>query len=167
MAGRAAEDLSSLLREEAHQFRRLLGLLGDEQNALRIADGAGVLTSLRAQQDTLSRIRALEGRRESLVAALAVPLGLDPRGLTMSRLLQAWPEAAGTLAAVRAELRALLMEIRRVNERNAVLVSRGLGYVDRLIAHLTSALAPERAPAYGALGRPASASTLGLVDRRA
>jgi flagellar biosynthesis/type III secretory pathway chaperone len=164
---RPAARLGEILAAETREFRRLLTLLGNEQRALRVADAATVMTSLRAQEATLSRIRILENERASVLGTLAAPLGLDPAALTVSRLLEAWPEAAAGLGAAREELRALLTEVRHVNERNSVLVSRGLGYVDRLIGYLTSALAPEQAPAYGAQGRPASVSSLGLVDRTA
>jgi hypothetical protein len=165
--GRSAQRLGEILVEEAREFRGLLTLLGDEQGALRVADADGLLISLRAQESTLSRIHALERERAELLTALAAPLGLDPRAVTLSRLLQAWPAAAAALGAAREELRALLAEVRRMNECNVVLVNRGLGYLDRLIGHLTSALAPERAPAYGAQGRPATVASVGLVDRTA
>jgi flagellar biosynthesis/type III secretory pathway chaperone len=162
----AAARLGEILAEQTRELRRLLDLLGEEQVALRKADAAGVMSSLRAQETTLARIRALEGQRAGVLASLATP-GVDPATLTLSRLLESWPDAAAGLAAAREELRALLAEVRRLNDRNATLVRRGLGFVDRLVAHLTAALAPERAPAYSAQGRTTTVPSLGLVDRTA
>jgi flagellar biosynthesis/type III secretory pathway chaperone len=163
----AAARLGEILAGETRELRRLLDLLGEEQVALRKADAAAVMSSLRAQEATLSRIRVLEGERAQVLAALATPKGLDPATLTLSRLVEAWPDAAEALAAVREDLRALLDEVRRLNDRNAVLVRRGLGFVDRLVAHLAVALAPEHAPAYSAQGRTTTLPSLGLVDRTA
>jgi len=164
---RAAARLGEILAGETRELRRLLDLLGQEQVALRNADAAGVMSSLRAQETSLSRIRTLEGERARVLAALATPGGVDPATLTLSRLLETWPEAAAGLTAVCEDLRTLLGEVRRLNDRNAALVRRGLGYVDRLVAHLTAALAPERAPAYSAQGRTTTLPSLGLVDRTA
>ncbi len=162
------EDLAVVLAEEMRHFRQLLDLLAREQAALRTAKAMAVLDVLREQEGALSRIRSLEQQRVGLLAALAAPLGLDPASLTMSRLNEAVPSAAGVLASVSNELRVLLTEVKALNEKNGVLASRGLGFLDRLIGHLTSAMAPERARGYGDKGRPpGSEGSLGLLDRQA
>jgi hypothetical protein len=167
-AASLTEELGVLLAEEMLQFRRLLGLLGREQAALKAAAAADILAVLREQEGALSRIRTLETKRGRLLAALAAPLGLDARTLTLSQLRAAVPEAAGVLASVSKELRAILTEVTTLNERNGLLASRGLGFLDRLIGHLTSVVAPDRAPGYGAQGRtPASEGSIGLLDRKA
>jgi flagellar biosynthesis/type III secretory pathway chaperone len=163
-----AEDLGAVLAEELRNFRQLLGLLQREQAALKAAVAADVLAILREQEGALARIRSLEQQRSRLLTALAAPLGLPAAALTMSRLREAIPGAAAVLTSVSNELRTLLEEVKVVNERNGVLASRGLGFMDRLISHLTAALSPERAPAYGAQGRTATGdASLGLVDCRA
>jgi flagellar biosynthesis/type III secretory pathway chaperone len=163
-----ATHLGEILADEARHFQRLLELLRQEQSALRGADVGGVMQALREQEGTLAMLRALEGQRIGVVAALAGSLEVAPAELTLSRVLEAVPGAAGRLAAVRDELQAVLAAVRRANEFNGVLARRGLGYLDRLITHLTSALAPERSPAYSARGRTSpGAASLGLVDRRA
>lgn len=163
-----AEELGALLAEEMRHFRLLLTLLAREQSALKTAAALEVLDVLREQEGTLAKIRTLEQRRSRLLAALAAPLGIAPSALTMTRLREAVPEAAGVLASVCNELRTLLNEVKVLNERNGVLASRGLGFLDRLIGHLTSAMAPERAPGYGAQGRTAAGdASLGLLDCKA
>jgi hypothetical protein len=164
--GRLALDLGALLGDVAEHLRRLLALLGDQQRALRGAHPAALLAALRQQERVLGGILALDVRRRVVVQHLAGGLGLDPAEVTLSALQRALP-AAG-LGELRQALHGLLAQIQRANERNAVLASRGLGHVDRLVAQLAAALVPDGAPAYGAGGRTAAgAGSLGLVDHRA
>lgn len=167
-AATLTEELAAVLADEMRHFRQLLDLLGREQAALRAADAQAVLAVLREQEGALARIRTLEQQRTRLLAGLAAPFGLDASALTISRLNEVVPSAASVLSAVSNELRPLLVEVKALNDRNGVLASRGLGFLDRLIAHLTSAMAPERARGYGAQGRPpGSEGSLGLLDYRA
>ena len=162
------EELAALLADEMRQFRLLLDLLAREQSALRSADAMSVMSALREQETALSRIRTLEHQRLRLLTAIAAPLGLDPAALTMSRLTEAVPSAESVLADVTTELRALLAEVKWLNDRNGMLARRGLDFLDRLIAHLTTALAPDRPGGYGAQGRPPEREgSLGLLDCQA
>lgn len=159
-------ELLAVLGAQASELRRLLPLLEEQQRALVRADAGAVMDLTRRQEPLIRKLLGLEAERRSVLGRLATALGADVRGLTLSRVLRLVPDPPAGVARLREELRALGEGLRALNAKNGYLIDRSLGYLERLLGHLVTALAP--APVYAASGRAAPvAPPRGLVDRRA
>jgi hypothetical protein len=160
------DELVAVLVAEAGEYQRLLPLLEEEEQVLVRADAAG-LSGLAARRDVAaSRLVALERDRRAALGRLGVRLGVDPRSLTISRLVELAPAAAQALSAVRDQLRDVLGRLLARLNRNRFLAERTLDCLRGLFASLAAALAPT--PAYAPSGRSERRSAeLGLLDRRA
>jgi hypothetical protein len=170
-----APDVDTLVNE-------LLGVLGDElasiaalepiveaeERALTRADADGVMAAAQHGEALARRLRGLADRRARIVDHLSRALAMPPRDLTLSQLALSAPDAAPRLEALRVPLRLALERTLRRTRRNAALVDRALGFVDRLAAHLTSARAFPGAATYAASGRVAGgACEARRLDRQA
>jgi hypothetical protein len=99
---------------------------------------------------------------------VAAGLGVDPRSLTASRLIELLPASAPALAAVREEICGLLPKLAERNGRNRFLADRTLAWLGGLFASLAPAFGATPGPAYAPSGRSSpAAQDLRLLDRRA
>lgn len=127
MSASVAGDLVRLLDEEAQLWERLLGLLREEEGALREGRGRLIADNLARKESLLLQIRLAEHARQALVRRLtgsaATPLrrlaGADPR-----------------LGRARERLGALLGEVGDASRRVGVLLGRALTRLDEALALL-------------------------------
>jgi flagellar biosynthesis/type III secretory pathway chaperone len=162
------DELIAVLSAETAELRRLLPLLEDEQAALVRGDAAAVLEMLRTQEPVIRRITGLEAERRAVLLRAAAAAGERADALTLRELMRRVPRPPAGLAALRADLRALLERLLALNARNGFLVERTIGHVQRLLGALVSAAGAATVPTYAATGQAAAPGPLlRLVDRRA
>jgi len=160
------DDLVAVLVAEAGEYDRLLPLVEEEERVLVRADPAA-LTEISARRAALLvRLARLERERSAALGRLATRFGVEPKALTVSRLLELAPAHAHALEPVRDKLRGVLGHLVERNGRNRFLAERTLACLRGLFAGLVSVLAP--APTYTKSGRSDQpAEELRLLDRRA
>jgi flagellar biosynthesis/type III secretory pathway chaperone len=160
------DELVAVLAAQAREYHRLVPLLEEEERVLVRADAAA-LSDIAARRAALaSRLAALERDRRAALGRVARSLGVDPAGLTVSRLLELAPAGGRALLAVREELQELLGRLLVRNGRNRFVAERTLAYLRGLFAGVAAVIAP--APAYAPSGRSDHlVHDLRLVDRRA
>ncbi len=158
--------LVEILDAEVRELRTLLAVAEEQERALVRGDAARLEKTLARHIAGVRAIAELEAERRACVGSLARAAGAAPP--TLSRLLVLLPSLAPRLAALRAELRDLLVRLGTSNARNAYLIGRARELLDGLARRLVGALAPEPAFVYVETGRPArTSSDPRLVDRRA
>jgi hypothetical protein len=160
------DDLVATLATEAGEYRRLLPLLEEEAGALGRADAAALLEISARREAAIVRLTALERDRRAAIESLASALGVEPKAVTLSHLLDLVPSSAAVLAPLREEIRGLLGRLLRLNGRNRFLAEHTLGCLRGLFSNLVAALAPP--PTYAESGRGGQpVQELQLLDRRA
>ncbi len=158
--------LIAVLRAQAREYRSLAPVLEEETRVLIRADGPALADVSARRERVLSRLGDLERERTAALSDLARRFGVEPRRLTMSRLIELLPGGAPALAAVRDELSGLLSGLADLNRKNRFLADRTLS----CLRGLAGALAPVlvTAPVYAPTGHADNrGQDLGLLDRRA
>jgi flagellar biosynthesis/type III secretory pathway chaperone len=160
------DDLVAVLAAEAGEYHRLLPLLEEEERVLFRADAAALAEISARREALLVRLTRLERERRAALRRLATMFGVEPRALTVSRLIELAPGHAHALEPVREKLRDLLRYLLERNGRNRFVAERTLACLRGLFAGLVSALAS--GPTYTQSGRSDQrAGELRLLDRRA
>jgi flagellar biosynthesis/type III secretory pathway chaperone len=163
-----ADDLVAVLAAEAREYRGLLPILEEEERVLVKADARALAEVSEQREALVTRLVGLERDRGRALRGLAAGLGVDPRSLTASRLIELLPASEPTLAAVREEICGLLPRLAERNGRNRFLADRTLAWLGGLFASLAPAFGAAPAPAYAPSGRSEQpAQDLRLLDRRA
>lgn len=163
----AADDLVAVLAAQAREYQGLGPILDDEEAVLAKADARG-LAEVSARREALAaRLAGLERERGRALSSLALSFGVEPRALTISRLIDLLPGYAPALAAARDEIAGILPRLAERNGRNRFVAERTLTWLTGLFASLAPAFGAP-APAYAPTGRSqAPAQDLRLLDRRA
>jgi flagellar biosynthesis/type III secretory pathway chaperone len=132
LAARTASELTGLLADELGLYDQLLVLTRREREAVLGSD-PGRLEAIVAEKEALiAQVGRVEARRQQWVADRAAELGLEPAGLTLSRLAARLPaEAAAELEAAGERLRSRVRELAELSHRNGNLVASALGVVSR------------------------------------
>lgn len=140
------------LDAELAAHRVLVTLAERKQTELVRGDMEGFTTVLSQEQTALSEVNRLRQIRDRLVRALATVFNLPAGDLKLSLLI---PRLADPLRAEiqqrQQDLKALLERLRLINDRNALLIRQGLGFVRDLL---------------GALMGPGTGTDAGAYDRR-
>ena len=166
MSQALVRELATVLAAQETALGTLVGALEDEERLLLHPDAARLLALLESQKQVVAEIAALERTRVTITEHLAAGLRVAPGTLTLGRLAALFPTLPENLGRLRTTLAARVRRVGQMNERNAFLAEKSLGYVERLLDQLVAALAP--APTYGAAGRAhVGARTAGLLDREA
>lgn len=166
MSQELVRELATVLAAQETALGVLVGVLEDQERLLLHPDSAGLLASVESQEPVVAEIATLEKARVMIAEHLAADLGVAPGTLTLGRLASLFPTLPEDLGRLRTKLVALVRRVGQMNERNAFLAEKSLGYVERLLDQLVATLAP--APTYGAAGRACvGARTAGLLDREA
>jgi flagellar biosynthesis/type III secretory pathway chaperone len=162
------DELVDVLGTQAAGLRRLLPLLQAQERTLLAADARGALALAERQAPLTSELRALERRRQSIVARVAGELGLPGDTLSLSTLLTRIRPAPPALRRLGEELREVGGRVAVLSRRNTFLLERSIGYVSDLLRTVVAATAPPTTT-YAASGRAEgrAAATLRVVDRRA
>jgi hypothetical protein len=107
---RPLSDLESLLRLLIAEHQKLLGLLEEQQAAIRGLQIKRMEELAEAQEACRQRIESLEHRRRLLVGQLGTAAGLGEQA-SIASLAEAYPAARGSLLALRGQLRDLATRI--------------------------------------------------------
>ncbi|MCL6594146.1 MAG: flagellar protein FlgN [Alicyclobacillus sp.] len=144
----ALDRLVTLVDKLLAEHKRLLALCLRQREALVQRD-AQLLCQVVAEMETVVHaIERLEAERMDTVRHWAGVLGVDPAAVTLASLaghLDA--ERFGRVSAAGAQLRAVMEDIRCVNEGNHALVEQGLQFIRKTLALLANAAAA--GPGYG------------------
>jgi len=160
--------LIHLLEREVELHDRLLRLLREEQALIIEADGDGLDRKVREQEFLVEEIRQLEVDRLALMAELSRRLGVPQDDLSLDRLCGMVEEdQQAALTLVRARLRAVVDDIRKVNDINRHLIENGLQFLQENIQVLFSAGEEEQLFYRPARHERRTAEVRRLVDRKA
>lgn len=144
-----------LLRHFATQLdsaRRLLALVLEQGQAIRVRDVDQVLGKLAAIQGEMERRGTLERERTALLTHAASGLGIPAHAVTLEHITTLLsPDEADAARNASAELRGLLDEIAKQHTLNRALMKQELSFLD----HLTRMLGA--GSDHGAYGRPTPA----------
>lgn len=114
--------------------RRLLHIVLEQGVAIRNREVRTVVHLTGMLQAELERRRLLENERMLLLARAGVRLGANAASITVAMLESVMdPESAQTAAALSAELRGMLEEIKREHHVNRALMSQELSFLDHLL----------------------------------
>lgn len=127
--------LAEVLQRELELLLKLRDLCLREQEHLRKDDLQGIQKLLAVKEQTIKELISLEREREEMHRDLAVdfhlPLDSGPKDLL----------AAGGLSQELEEtieqMRAVLAELKEINETNTLLIRQSLAYVRKMLALLT------------------------------
>jgi flagellar biosynthesis/type III secretory pathway chaperone len=165
---RPVDDLVAVLAAQAREYQGLLPILDQEELVLLKADARALAPISELREALVTRLAALERDRGKALRALGLELGLDPRLLTVPRLMQLLPASASALAAVRREISGLLLDLAERNGRNLFLADRTLSWLGGLFTAMAPADGVIPGSAYAPSGRSEQPiQDLRLLDRQA
>ena len=105
--------LEELLDTQCSHYRRVEELVGQQKDALRVADVDSLSNASNAERELLGAISRLDHRRVELVEAIASELGLKHSNQpTLSDLLEHSGPRRGRLVTIADELRRLITATR-------------------------------------------------------
>jgi flagellar biosynthesis/type III secretory pathway chaperone len=157
------DDLLATLTAEADHLRRLHPLLEEERAALLAFDARGVAKVTGEKEVVLSELKRLDAARLVCVRRLAAALGVPVETLTLSAVARL-TGASERFQALGQALRADLVKVTAVNDRNRSLAEHSLHHVRALLDTIRASL--QEAPTYGARGRQAESATARPVLNR-
>ncbi|MCL6636899.1 MAG: flagellar protein FlgN [Alicyclobacillus sp.] len=138
----AADRWLSLMDKLLAEHRHLLALCLRQREALVQRDASQLCRVVTEMEAVVQRIERLEAERLDMVQVWAGEAGVDPAALTLTSLAGYMDaERYQRVSAAGAQLRAVLADIRRVNEGNHALVEQGLQFIRKTLDLLSSALA--------------------------
>jgi len=165
---RPVDDLVAVLAAQAREYQGLLPILDQEEQVLLKADARALAPISELREALVTRLVVLERDRGKALRALGAELGLDPRLLTVPRLMELLPASAAALAAVRREISGLLLSLAERNGRNLFLADRTLSWLGGLFTAMAPADGPSAGSAYAPSGRTEQPiQDLRLLDRQA
>ena len=161
-----AHALSETLAEEHQLYASLLELAAREEQAI-VGGDVRILTEITEEKEQLLELlAALETERMTALTAFAAATGHDPGDMTLSEAAGALDASEGALLTRAGEqLRAIALELRGANDRNAALLRSSRDIVDRWIQYLRTVLTG--ALAYNADGGLTDAVGRRVLDRSA
>lgn len=123
------DDLTQVLENETVEYQKLLALSEDLREALIESDVPGVEHISASQEEVANGIQSLESKRVRIMNDIAVVLNKKPEELKVSMLeetLVNQPVQQKKLAAVRAELKETMDELKRINQSNQALIRQSM-----------------------------------------
>jgi hypothetical protein len=161
-----AAELVRNVQDQARSWRRLLELSIAQRGALEAQDAPTVHALLQDIELAMLDRSRTELRREALVAQAAALLGVEPQSVTRELVAGCVDaELAGRLDTAAEELRALVVELDAVVERNTALLQQELSIIEVLVQGATTD-STARAT-YGKQGVQQEAPRLRLLDAQA
>lgn len=127
------DTLAEILNKEDEEYQKLLDLSKGKTEVIVKADLDALSFITDKEQEIVSRINALENRREKTMTEIAKILNTDVRGLkleTLISLLGKKPREQKELSLVHDKLHVTLYEMKLVNERNEELLKSAMEMVD-------------------------------------
>lgn len=161
-----AQALTETLAEEQQLYAALLELAGREERAIVGGDVRALTEITEEKEHLLETLAALETERMTALTAFATVTGREADEITLTEAASALEETDGALLTRAGEqLRALAVELRGANDRNAALLRSSRDIVDRWIQYLRTVLTG--ALAYNADGGLTDAGGRRVLDRSA
>ena len=158
------DQLIQVIGEEAQLFEEFLQLLDHQKEALVANDTDRLNQVTQLQQQKLLESRALDRRRDKLIAAIKAENAIDG-DVTVTRLLHFADESqANRLSQLRDALHDLNVRINDARNTNVLLLNRSREYIARTMSMLARLHAPSGT--YGRHGAPGPESAALAVDRR-
>jgi FlgN protein len=125
------------LDAQIESVQRLLEIVLEQGAAIRSRDVHTVVRMAGLLHGELSRRQQIEHVRSVLLQRAGAELGIAPAAVTLTRLRALMGEPAAALAAERsAQLRGLLVELRREHSCNRALMRIELSFLDHLMQSL-------------------------------
>jgi hypothetical protein len=152
-------ELEKILENELALHERLLCATRSMNTALKKEAVGDVRAANREYDDCTCQIETVEEKRLSASDALAQSRGLAPHA-NLSRIMESIPAAdRGKLPHLRDKLRAALVEIRKTNAANRILLIESLRTIAKTFEFIS--LASEKFHGYKQLGKKCSSK----IDR--
>lgn len=148
-----ARELATILGKQADAHEALAAVLVEQREAMRTADAAGMVSTVKRTHELTTLVESLELARRSSVRGLA---GRDPDGVTVHEIAQRTPEPErGVLLGEATRLRSALENWRRASapaREAAEAMSSHLGALTRQVARRLSETGTYAPPRPGAAG---------------
>lgn len=138
-------DLYGLLSTQFKWYKVLLNLVKDEREAIVNDNVEELIIITEEQEDIISTIKSLEDERKSLIRKFALQpnINLSDDELTLKRIAElANMPYSSRFIKLRRRMKELLIEIRKINERNLQIVERSMDTFNTTIELLLSELSP-------------------------
>jgi len=137
MSGRL-DELAAVLAEELELTGKLLDLAKDARAAVISADPELLAGIVAEQEECSARLEVAEARRVEMALALGAELGLSaPNAPTLKAIVERAPRESGLrLRSLGQRLKSTATQLRRVGERNALLIRESVEHVDGFFAAL-------------------------------
>jgi flagellar biosynthesis/type III secretory pathway chaperone len=130
--------LIDIIDKEVNTFEQLLDTLQNQQKALVTHKVDEVEAAVGKQVALSDQTSILEKARVLVVQELAETLSVDPKSLTISRMIEFLPVAqAEKLVSMRASLGEIQGKILNTNRHNTLLIKQSLKYVDKTMQILS------------------------------
>lgn len=130
-------DLSRHLQSELGVHRRLLGIAEHKRDTIVAGDIQAFSELLSQEQGILEEGQKLRNLREQLMASIADDLKVELSALHISHILERAPDPLRSeLKGLQGDLRQLLEELRKINERNMVLIRQSLSFVKEIMQYV-------------------------------
>jgi len=139
------KDLYGLLSTQFKWYKVLLNLVKDEREAIVNDDVEELIIITEEQEDIISTIKSLEDARKSLISKLDLQpnINLSDDELSLSQIAEfADMPYSSKFMKLRRRMKELLIEIRKINERNLQIVERSMDTFNTTIELLLSELSP-------------------------
>lgn len=157
--------LIEILNEQTERHTELLGLSLEEKDAIIQNDVDTLQKLVNLKNIVISQNNRLERKRLALMGDIAEVLALKNKDIDikgLSEILDGKPEQAELVEAGR-KLRAVVVDLKEINEFNKGLLETALDFVDYSLNALRSAISPELPEIAGS---KAAAGTAGIIDTR-
>ena len=136
-SGQLLSDLSRHLQTELGVHRRLLGVAENKRDTIVAGDIQAFSALLAKEQSIIEEGQQLRGLREQLMSAIASDLEVDLSSLHISQVLERAPDPLRSeLKGLQGDLKHLLQELRKINERNMVLIRQSLSFVKEIMQYV-------------------------------
>lgn len=158
-----------VLRREIELYRSLTATLDDESQQLIANNTEGIIDVSRCKDTLALQIRSLEESRLLLIEKFAETLGCQSETLALADLCEHAPKTCReSLLQARSELKRLVDQATRHNERNRHLIENSLsllhGLMERMQELLRSNIKPKNA--YGPARPKTTARSGGMMVRQ-
>lgn len=127
--------LRRLFDDQRKAAEQLLELLESERDSLRQGDSAPLEQFAADKSELIQRLQMLETEQRQLLGELAFS---EDAADALDRALE-WCDADGRLRALHAQTMQRVIECKRDNQRNGVMVRQRLGYLRRTLDILRNA----------------------------
>ena len=130
--------LIDIIEKEVNTFEQLLDTLQNQQKALVTHSVDEIDAAVGKQQALSDQTTTLEKARVLVVEEMAETLSVDPKTLTISRLVESMPTSdAERLTWMRESLMEVQDRISATNLHNTLLIKQSLKYVDKTMQILS------------------------------